>query len=144
MGGRRRLGVRLARGLLVAVLGVLVLLLATIVLLRTSWSENQLRALIVTQANRYLTATLDIGRLSGSLLSGLQLDNIRLSRAGETLVAIDRVEVSYSIRELVQGGTFIRTLSLDRPHIVAAKEADGRWNLGALVRRTGRDRNAGP
>ena len=145
MGGRRRLGVRLARGLAFAVLGALVLLLAAIVLVQTSWSENQLRGLIVSQANRYLTATLDIGRLSGSLLSGIQLDDIRLSQDGETIVAIDRVEVNYSIRELVEGGTFIRALSLERPRIVAAKQADGRWNLGALVRRDPeRDSNAGP
>jgi len=145
MGRWRRIGSGLARGLLLVALVVLLLLVAAVVLLQTAWSRDQIRALIVSQANRYLTATLSIGGLSGSLLRGIELDDVRLSRGDSTLVAIDRVTVSYSVRELVSNGTMIRRLTLDRPRIVVAREPDGRWNLAALVRRdTQRNRRTGP
>jgi autotransporter translocation and assembly factor TamB len=127
--------VGLARGLALAVLGVLLLLAAASALLQTDWAHSRLRGLIVNQANRYFTATLEIAGLRGSLFSGIELDGVRLSRDGDVLVAIDHVRVSYSIRELASQGTLIRRLSLDRPRILAARDADGRWNLGALVKR---------
>ncbi|HUR35783.1 MAG TPA: translocation/assembly module TamB domain-containing protein [Vicinamibacterales bacterium] len=145
MGRWRQLGSGVARALFLAVLGVLLVLAAGLVALQTTWARNQLRSLIVSQANHYLTATLSIGRLEGSLFRGIELGDVRLARGTETLVAIDRVAVSYSIRELISGGTLIRRLTLDRPTIVAAKEPDGRWNLTSLVRRdTQRNRASGP
>jgi autotransporter translocation and assembly factor TamB len=139
----------LARGLawtlIIPVAAVLALLGVVLLGAQTSWGSSQLRSLIVSQANRYLTATLEIGHVSGSLLRGIRLDDIRLSRDGAPIVSIDSVQLSYSIRELIEGGTTIRRLVLERPRIVAAREADGRWNLGALVRReTTRNRSSGP
>ncbi len=135
----------MGRALVVAILGGLLLLVAAALLLQTPWAHSQLRRLIVSQANNYLTATLEIDRLGGSLFRGIELDGVRLRRGEATLVAIDRVQVSYSIRELVDWGTVIRRLSLTRPRIVAAREPDGRWNLGALVRRGAqRPRTSGP
>lgn len=141
----RRLGKGLAWALVLAVAAVLTLLGVVLLALQTGWGQNELRAVIVSQANRYLTATLEIGALRGSLLRGIELDDIRLSRDGEPLITIDAVRVSYSIRELFEGGTTIRTLVLERPRIAAAKQPDGRWNLAALVRRdTTRNRSSGP
>src|SRR5207247_2205555 len=52
--------------------------------------------------------------------------------------SIDDIELHYSIRELFDKGTSIREIRLARPHVVAEKEADGRWNLGALIKRSTR------
>ena len=140
MAGWRRIGSRLGRTLAVAVLGGLALVVALALLLQTPWAHHRLRSLVVSEANNYLTATLEIDRLSGSLFRGVELEGVRLRRGDATLVAIDRVEVSYSLRELIDQGTVIRRLALTRPRVVAAKDADGRWNLGALVR----PRSSGP
>ncbi|HWF84728.1 MAG TPA: hypothetical protein VG222_07785, partial [Vicinamibacterales bacterium] len=114
---------------------VLALIGAGIGVLETGWAKNEIRTLIVRQANEYLTATLEIGRLEGSLLRGLRLRDIRLARDNKAIVTIDEIDLSYSLRELWQNGTVIRRIRLTRPHVVGAKQADGRWNLGALVRR---------
>ncbi len=128
-----------------SVLGGLALVLAAGLLLQTPWAHSQLRRLIVSQANHYLTATLEIDHLSGSFFRGVELEGVRLRRGGVALVAIDRVQVSYSVRELFNQGTVIRRLALTRPHIVAGKDPDGRWNLGALIRRDAqRPRTSGP
>ena len=127
------------------VAAVLAIVLAAIGVLETGWAKNEIRALIVRQANEYLTATLEIGELNGSLLRGLRLDHIRLSQNNQPIVTIDQIDLSYSLRELWQNGTVIRRIRLTRPRVVGAKLADGRWNLGALVKRESRaEQRSGP
>src|SRR5262245_7583737 len=133
-----RLVARLLRWFVYAVFLTLVLVVLVLVVLQTGWAKNQLRALIVRQANQYLTATLSIGRLQGSLVRGIQLGDVTLARNGRTLIHIDDVSVSYNIRELFEQGTSIRQIRIARPQVLVEKEADGRWNLGALIRRSTR------
>jgi hypothetical protein len=68
------------------------------------------------------------------------LSDVTLSRDGHAIVAIESVRLSYSPRELFEGGTVIRSLVIMRPRFVVARQADGRWNLGALIRRNASDR----
>jgi hypothetical protein len=129
-------------GLVVVVLALAGVGLAVV---ETGWAKNRIRALIVRQANQYLTATLTIGQLSGSLLRGLQLSDIALSRGDRTLVHIDEVALSYSIRELFDRGVTIRRVRLTRPVVVGARLPDGRWDLGALVNRESQEQErSGP
>jgi len=129
----------LARIVITIVLIVLILAGIGLATIETGWAKNRIRGLIVRQANEYLAATLDIEELSGSLLRGIQLHNVRLARDGKPLVTIDEIALSYSIRELLQPGVVIRRVRLTRPRIVAGKQADGRWDLGALVRRESKE-----
>ena len=127
------------------VVAALIVVGAGILVLETGWAKNRIRHLIVAQANQYLTATLEIGRLEGSILRGLQLGDIRLSRDNHPIITIDEVSLSYSLRELWQNGTVIRRIRLIRPSFAIAKQRDGRWNIGALVRREARqERSTGP
>ena len=139
----RSRSLRVARGLARWVFGALAALLLLVVAvlgaLQTGWAKSYLRGLIVRQANQYLTATLDIGSLGGSLVRGIELSDVRLSREGEPIIAIERVTVSYSIRELVDRGVTIARIQVVRPRVVAERQPDGRWNLAALVRRDARD-----
>ena len=118
---------------------ILLLIVVVLGVIETAWAKNRIRELLVRQANQYLTATLTIGRLEGSLLRGLQLGDITLNRGDRTLVKIDEVALSYSIRELFQPGVIIRRIRLTRPQVVGAKMADGRWDLWALVKRESRE-----
>ena len=127
-----RLLARVVVGIVVTILVILGIGLAVI---ETGWAKNQIRQLIVRQANEYLTATLQIDALGGSLLRGLELSGVRLSRDGRTLIAIDAVELHYSIRELLQPGVVIRQVRVVRPRIAGGKQADGRWDLATLVKR---------
>ncbi len=116
----------------------LALLLAAIVIgglaLQSSWGKERIRRLIVSQAARVLNGTLDIGRIDGSILGGITLVDVRLQQDDVAVIRIARAEVDYGIRELYQGGTFIRRLRLERLHVVGAKDRAGRWNLGQLIR----------
>jgi translocation and assembly module TamB len=135
----RRIARTFARTLAFLVAGVLLLVVAALLALETAWAKDSLRGVIVRQANRYLTATLELGALEGSLFRGVELRDVRLVQDGEVIVAIDRVTLSYSIRELMGEGVTLRRLRVERPRVVAARRPDGRWNLAALVRREARE-----
>ena len=119
-----------AMGAALALVGLVV------VALELGWGNDRLRQLAVTQANRYLDATLTIDRLDGSLLRGVRLDGVELAQGGRRVVAIDRVTVGYSLRQLLGGdrGTSVRSLTLERLHVVADRGANGRWNVASLLR----------
>src|SRR5580700_5346504 len=103
---------RLARALVYTVVVVLVLIGLGIGTLQTAWARNQLRRLVIRQANQYLTASLEIERLEGSLFSGIELGGIRLSLDGRTLISVESVSATYSLRELFASGTVIKRVSL--------------------------------
>jgi autotransporter translocation and assembly factor TamB len=142
---RQRIGRALAKGLVYFLALVVVLIVAALLALETGWANERLRGLVVRQANQYLTANLEIGALGGSLLRGIQLDDVRLARPGGGLVSIERIELSYSIRELLGDGVLIRRLRVVRPRVLVERQEDGRWNLAALVRRDARqEQRRGP
>jgi uncharacterized protein involved in outer membrane biogenesis len=110
----------------IALVTVALALAATVfVVTRSAWARGRLLDLAVAQANTYLTATLSIGRVDGSLLRGVELVDVRLTRDGETLVAIDRVSLGYDIRELSRGAIVIRQVVLERPRVTARRRPDG-------------------
>jgi translocation and assembly module TamB len=131
----RRAARTILRIVVAFVILVLVLIGAAISILETGWAKERLRGLMVRQANEYLTATLTINRLGGSILRGIELGDVRLSRDGHVLAAIDEIAVSYSIRELLQPGTVIRRIRLTRPRFTISRQADGRWDIAAIVKR---------
>ena len=79
----------LARALVSVIVVVLIGVGIVLMVVETGWAKNRIRALIVRQANQYLTATLSIGRLEGSLLRGLRLGQVELSRDGKSMIAIE-------------------------------------------------------
>ena len=105
----RSVSTTLIKAAIVLVAILLAIALLAVAVVETGWAKNRLRDLIVRQANQYLTATLSIGRLEGSLFRGLQLGDISLGRDGRTLIRIDEVALTYSIQELFQRGVVIRT-----------------------------------
>jgi autotransporter translocation and assembly factor TamB len=131
------------RALISLIVFVLVLVGVVLAVIETGWGKNKIRELIVSQANRYLTATLSIEQLEGSLLRGIRLSHVQLVGEGRTMIGIEEISVSYSLRELLQPGVVIRRLRLTRPRIAGAKRPDGRWDLGALIRRQ-EERRRGP
>ena len=92
---RQRIAAFVGRSLLYASVLLIVLLVLAAGALQTGWGKNQLRRLILQQARQYLTVSLELDRLSGSIVSGLTLEGIRLSRDGRALITVDRVALAY-------------------------------------------------
>jgi hypothetical protein len=135
----RRLLRSTARILIAVLVVIFTLVGAGLAVVETSWGKNRIRELIVRQANEYLTATLTIGSLDGSILRGVELHDIRLSRDERVMVNIDQIALSYSIKELFQSGTVIKRVRLVKPIVNLARLPDGRWDLAAIVKRERRE-----
>jgi len=136
MEGPRRAAISRAigKGLVICLIAALGGLAAAVLLAHTDWGRDHVRALVVDQANRRLTATLEIGRLDGSLFEEIRLSDVRLSRDGQTVFSAEEVAVRYTLRELLRSDLLVREVRLVRPRVAAAKDQQGRWNLASLVR----------
>lgn len=120
-----------------AVVGLIILaVVAGRIALTTTWGQERIRRLIVSQSNRFLAGTLEVDRISGTILRGVVLHGVRLVQDGVPVVAIDSAAIEYGWRELYRdanGGTTIQRLRLHGLRVTGAKGADGRWNLGRLM-----------
>src|SRR6185436_10977029 len=116
------------------VVGVLVMLvLVAAVVIRTSWFQNLVRAQVETAADSVLNGERHIGRLHGSLLQGVQLDDVTLRAGGRDVVVVPSVALHYSLIRLVRHSIVIDRITLVRP-VIALIETDNGWNLASLVK----------
>src|SRR5215813_5616575 len=123
---------RLSRILLWTAGVVLTLVLLTGVVIETSFFKNWLRFVVVKQANQHINGTLSIGRFTGNLFSGVELDDVTVMMDNEPIVRIDALKASYSIRELVSNGTIVDSMTVVRPVVAAHRDGTG-WQLARLV-----------
>jgi translocation and assembly module TamB len=137
MGPRRGAAVIrvLGKGLLVCLMIGAAGLVVAGLFLYTDYGRDRLRAFLVSQVNQRLAATLEIGRLEGSVYGGVRLSDVRLTRDGREIFSADEVAAEYTIRELVRHDVLVRRIRLVNPRVVAARDPHGRWNLADLVRR---------
>ena len=120
------------------VLHVLILILtlvvgaaaAAIIVSQTAWFKNWLRVYVVREANQYLNGTLSIERLGGSLLFGIEMENIGLSMDGSQVVAVKDLGLDYNVFELITKGLSVDSIRLDHPIVYLRREGDGWEQIG--------------
>src|SRR6476661_3306102 len=125
------------RGLqIVALVGTLLVGVIALALIasQTPWFRGWLRGFVERQAKQYVNGTVSIGSLGGNLFYGIDLGNIDIEVNGEHILTLKHVEVKYSIAELVSKGVTIQQIRLDRPFVLARRDASG-WNLARLLKR---------
>ena len=128
----RRKRILLIAVAVIAALGV-VTLLAAMAWIRTPSFRNWARQYAERQAAPYLQGELSIGRLGGSLFTGVELGDVRLVQNGRDVIAVDRVSVDYAMTSLIGSNIVIDRIRLHHPVIRARETASG-WNLANLVR----------
>ncbi len=79
--------------------------------------------------------SLEVGRVSGDWVTGLQLEDVRLQYRTRVLAVIERLKVSYDLRRLRGAETRIRELTVDGAQLVARRE-QGEWDLANALRRS--------
>jgi autotransporter translocation and assembly factor TamB len=116
---------------LVVVLGVCVIVLLTV--LQSDWLRERLRGVAVTQAAKFLTGQLIIGRLSGSLWRGVVLDDVTLTQPDGIVFHADRVTVRYDAMTLIHRHIVLDEIVIEQPNVRAVQSANG-WNVAHLMR----------
>ncbi|HEY2026898.1 MAG TPA: hypothetical protein VGG78_07800, partial [Gemmatimonadaceae bacterium] len=114
---------------------VVALLVVLLVLTNTSWGNERVRRILVSQANGRLTGRLDVGRLRGNLLSDATLTDVRIvDSVHQPFFSARRVHVRYGLWAALQRRVVLHSVVLDTPFVMLDKRPGARWNFQALMR----------
>jgi len=109
-------------------LTLVLLIAAVLIATQTSWFRDWARGFGEKQAARLLNGQLHIGRLDGNLWSGAMLTDVRITQDGREVVRVERVRVTYSVRQLLSRHWRFPEITLTRPSIVLIHDAAG-WHI---------------
>ena len=130
-----RLLQRLRRILVAALLAFVLIIVAAVLELQTPWGARRVKDLAVSQAGRVLNGQLEIDRLGGGLLNGVELSGVRVRQGESTPVTAARITVRYSAWQLWRGDAIaINRLEISGLHVAGERTAIGALNLGQLVK----------
>ena len=125
---------RWRRALLVLLTALAVCVVTAAIVLQSDWLRGRLRRLAVSQAAKYLTGELTVGRLTGSLLHDVVLDDVTLTQDDGVVIHAARISVRYDWRALVQRHLVLDDLVVEQPMLRIAQGSAG-WNVGQLLRK---------
>lgn len=87
-----------------------------------------IRRALEAQLSQAVVGRVHVGTLSGSFLTDLRIDSLRIADADDsTFFASGPIELTYDPRDLADGRLIIRTLSVERPFVAMRKDHDRRW-----------------
>ena len=124
---------RLRRAIYVTAVVVAVVTVSLLGVSQTAWFRDWLRRDIIARAERLLDAKVSIGRVGGDLLSGIELDDVRLEQAGAPTITIDAVRVTYRVLTLRKTHIVLDQVAVRHPVVTARQTAEG-WTFARLVK----------
>jgi autotransporter translocation and assembly factor TamB len=111
----------------------LAILIVALAATQTRWFKDWLQRYVAREAARYLNGELLISRLDGNLFGGVQLQKIQLVQGGKTVISADRIQVDYSLLNVIAHGLVIDEISIVRPVVRLRRDSQG-WNVSRLVK----------
>jgi autotransporter translocation and assembly factor TamB len=124
---------RRLRRLAVLVVALAASVVVLVVVLQSGWLRDRLRRLAMSEANKYLSGELTIGRLSGSLLHSVVLDDVHLTQPGGSVLEAPRISVTYDVWTWLHRRFVIGEVTIERPVVRIAQGRDG-WNVTQLLK----------
>jgi hypothetical protein len=100
----------------VALVGTLLVgvVAVSLIVSQTPWFKDWLRRYIVRESAQFLEGDLHIGRLGGNLFYGVRLDDVAVDVSGERMIAVQAIEVDYSVFDFISGGIIINEIRCAR------------------------------
>ncbi len=128
---RRSLGV-----VLWTLVGILACFLGGLsALVGTGAGRKLLARVAVNALSGAVSGQVEIGAVSGTLLTGLTLRDVRLYDEDTTLVAwLPRAEVDYNLLDFAAGRVVMQRVLLVRPYVNIVQHKSGRLNIEELLR----------
>lgn len=133
---------RLTRALAIAGISILTLVVAIVALLQipaaATWVTGRLLGLVPLNPGY----ALEVGRVSGNWITGLQLEAVVLRRGSRELALVERLRVSYDPRELRGPDRRLRELVVDGANVAARRERGG-WDIANALQSSDDTTSAG-
>lgn len=96
-----------------------------------------IRRFAEAQLERAVQGRVHLGTLSGSFLTDLQVDSLRIAdRNDSVFVASGPVRVTFDPRDLADGRIILRTVAVTRPSVSVRREIGGAWTHQKLFPRS--------
>jgi TamB, inner membrane protein subunit of TAM complex len=112
---------------------VIAIVAAGAIVLRTAWFRDWLVRQVESRAVAAIDGTVDVGRLSGSLLRDVTLHDVVITQTGAPTLRVPALTVRYDIVQLVMGRAAIDELTLADPVARITQTPEG-WNITRLIR----------
>ena len=126
-----KIGVRL---LVYPLAAVVMVVLAASILLQTEAARHKIKNLVEMAVERQFHGQLQVGKISGSLLFDISLEDIRLFHSEGPLLTASRVSANYFLPLLLTKVLYIHEVQMEGLSLNLVKTANGRWNVQSLLR----------
>ena len=113
---------------------VTITLAAGVLILQTRTVKERIKAYVEETAQKKLDGTLEIGALSGNLLSHVCLKNVKLARDGNVILSAEEICADYLIPLLLDKLLYIQDFRIKGLFANLIKESTGTWNLVTLIK----------
>jgi hypothetical protein len=114
--------------------GLIVFLVLLAGLSQTQFFRDRLRALALSELGSRLQAEVQLGNLTGNLISGFSLDHLSIKIDDTYLVVADRLDIRYNLMEIPGNRISVDKMTLVRPVVVLERGKDGVWNIDRMTR----------
>lgn len=99
----------------------------------TDWGRERLRARAVTALAGSMRGRVQIGSLSGNLLTGATLAGVTITDStGARFVSADTVAARYALRTLLSKRIYLTDVRLVNPVVVVDRQPGGKWNYDRI------------
>ena len=118
------------RRTLLIVGGLFVLIvIGTVLFLRTAQFRELLHEQLVSTLNTRLPAAVSLGGIEGSMWADFRLTDFVVHYEGEEILRIPQLTIQYSLRSLLSGQVHITHIEVSEPTVRLVQDAQGNWNL---------------
>ena len=100
---------------------------------QTGLFKSYLKDFVVDELNNLLDAEVSINELKGSLLTNFEIHDLVLNQAGDTLLTIPELHLSYNLLSLLDDKISVNQLKIIRPDFYLAEDSGGVWNVTKLI-----------
>ena len=127
---------RVALGVVTVLLGLLAVAgIVVVVLSSTNWGRERVRRLALSQLKGLVHGQVSVGRLSGSLLSGLTVHDLSIrDSAGMPFLAAQELSARYGLGALVGKRLWLTDVRVVRPLVILDKQPGRDWNYDSIFR----------
>lgn len=100
-----------------------------VTLTQSDYGRGKIRSFVLDQLAPKVHGKLYVGRLSGSLLTGLMVDSVEIRDPGDSIfLATGRITVQYDPRDLWDKRVLISRVQVEHPLVVLRKDSTEQWN----------------
>lgn len=124
----RRRAVVLASAFTMLALGIIVTGIIVAVT-QTDYGRGKIRAFVLEQLAPSVHGKLYVGRLGGSLLTGITIDSVEIRDPSDSLfVSTGRITIEYDPRDLWDKRVLLKRVEVEHPVVVIRKDSTDTWN----------------